>query len=480
MHPLLLLVATSWLLPASLGRGMRASPHPTSVSEQEPPERHDKPRLRRGEQQYCDDGYCFNCDLFDCFHRTSNECNKELYNICEPDHIKDLLRQHAPSATPTTRPPTVAKRPLVLEKSSHPVIVSLGGLPRGWQAAHPRLMDEVKMTVRPFALRRLMKCKEEWDLDADITGVSLVPGRIPGRPASVLFKVRTSAEVSGFADVFQFYIETCMERGRGDLSKRLKALDPNVFDNLLLSTGSFDPRDVNNDPTPSPTEAAETFPLEAIPVVPAPQFDEGNGNNLIMWLIGLTASLILLVLCCLMAWWCAKKRRDAAEVEAMKTAMMIRGAPGGASSGRCRHKPKHVYVPTQRKSSHPRASKSRHVEANKRRNEAGGKKKRTRAAEKSTSNLKATSESFQIVPYHPRTLQRPDPPGTGRPDPPGDGVLRSTEIVPYRPPQTLQHSSTEIVPYHPIPRQQRQQRTRSKSIPNRDEDSMLGLGFWMT
>ena len=522
MHPLLLLVAAAWLLPATLGRGLRAPSHPTSVSEQEPPERHDSSRLLRR----CKNSQCFNCDLFDCFHRTSAECNREVYNICDPDEIPELFPVPAPrTAAPTNRatPPPVAK-PLVLEKSSHPVIVSLGGLRSGWQTANPGLMDHVKKSTRLFSLPRLMKCKEEWDVPTDITGVSLVPGRIPGRPDSVLFNVQISAEIRGFADVIQDYVERCMERGRGDLTQRLKELDPNVFDDLSVITGSFDPRDVNNNPTPSPTdpvqqvEAAKTFPpspavvvgavgavpipavpatppppaipaapaIPVVPVFPAPQSGEGEegnegeegdkkGGNLLadnMWLIGLAASSILLFFPCVMISRRAKKKRDAAKIEAKKTAMMMnqlkfgmsentastgissapdpRATAGALSAldsliavsaaakpsqphspaptppmasvvknGQPKQGPKkgqlnQGYVPTRRKPSRPHASKSRPVEATKRRNEAGGKKKPTRAAVQSKSNLKATSDSTQIVPYRPKTQQqRPDPPGAG-------------------------------------------------------------------
>ncbi|EJK45172.1 hypothetical protein THAOC_36227 [Thalassiosira oceanica] len=372
-----LLVAAAWLLlvPSSFSRGLRVSSDPTSVQE---PKRHDIPHLRQGPRpKNCQNSQCFNYDLFDCFHRTSAECNKDNYNIANPGEFPQF-KSPAPTVTPPTKRPTVTK-PVVLERSNHPIIVSLGRLPSGWQKAHPALMDQVKTSVRLFALQSLMNCKAGWDVPAEITGVTIVPGRIPGRLDSVLFSVQISAEIRGFADVIQGYVETCMEMGRGSLIQRLKALDPNVFANLSIITGSFDPLDVNNNPTLRPTdsvqqiEVAETFPpspvvvaaipsIPSVPAIPAPQFGEGKerdegveggegddegedegegGGSLLaenMWLIGLAASSILLVFPCVMISRRAKKKREAAKVEAKKTAMMMNqlksaGAPGGASGG---------------------------------------------------------------------------------------------------------------------------------------------------
>mmetsp|Transcript_24843 Transcript_24843/g.58991 ORF Transcript_24843/g.58991 Transcript_24843/m.58991 type:complete len:650 (-) Transcript_24843:138-2087(-) len=371
-----LLVAAAWLLlvPSSFGRGLRASSDPMSVQE---PKRHDIPHLRQGPRpKNCQNSQCFNYDLFDCFHRTSAECNKDNYNIANPGEFPQF-KSPAPTVTPPTKRPTVTK-PVVLERSNHPIIVSLGRLPSGWQKAHPALMDQVKTSVRLFALQSLMNCKAEWDVPAEITGVTIVPGRIPGRLDSVLFSVQISAEIRGFADVIQDYVETCMEMGRGSLIQRLKALDPNVFANLSIITGSFDPLDVNNNPTLRPTdsvqqiEVAETIPpspvvvaveaIPSVPALPAPQFDEGKerdegvegdvgedegdnegdgGSSILsekMWLIALAASSILLVFPCVMISRRAKKKREAAKVEAKKMAMMMNqfkstGAPGGASGG---------------------------------------------------------------------------------------------------------------------------------------------------
>ena len=251
-----------------------------------------------------------------------------------------LWKSPEPTVAPTKRPPTppTVTKPVFLERSSHPIVVSLVGLPKGWQATRPNIKDQVQMTVRLFALQSLRNCKTGWGVPSEITGVAIVPGRIFGRPDSVPLNVKISSEVRGYSSVIQGYVETCIEFGKGSLIQRLKALDPNVFVNLAISTGSFDPRDVNNDPTPRPTdpvqqvEAAETFPpspvVAAVVAIPADDVeDEGQGgSNLLtenMWLIALAASSILLVIPCVMISRRAKKKREAAKVEAKKSAMMM-------------------------------------------------------------------------------------------------------------------------------------------------------------
>ncbi|EJK54555.1 hypothetical protein THAOC_25806 [Thalassiosira oceanica] len=344
MHPFLLLVASAWLLPVpSFGRGLRAAAsHPKS--------RHDIPRLLQGQRpESCSRIQCYNYDFAACFHATSAECNKEIYDLAMPEDFR--WKSPAPTVTPTKRPPTppTVTKPVFLERSSHPIVVSLGRLPTGWQTARPNLKDQVNTSVRLFALRSLANCKTGWDVPSEITGVSIVPGRVPGRSDSVLLSVEISSEVRGFAAVLQGYVETCIEFGKGSLIQRLKALDPNVFANLAISTGSFDLQDVNNNPTPRPSdpvqqiEVVETFPpspvvVEAFPVVPADEGEEGDegGSNVLtenMWLIALAASSILLVFPCVMISRRAKKKREAAKVEAKKSAMMMNQLMSGRASG---------------------------------------------------------------------------------------------------------------------------------------------------
>ncbi|EJK51682.1 hypothetical protein THAOC_29124 [Thalassiosira oceanica] len=228
------------------------------------------PRLRAVGPASCQSNQCYNPYFLACFHETSAECNKKLYDLDGPVDWTSVEPTGAPSVRPTERP--AAAEETETEESSHPLLVGLDGLPDGWQGADGTLVDRVRSSALSFVSRSLPVCIAGWDVAAEIIDVKAVEGRLPGRSpdSTVLFDVRLNAE-SGLSEIISKKVVDCVKSERDGLVPRLREIAPAVFADVSVEAESFDWDDVM---TLGPTSLAPTTSPEVEAVAVAEEVTE--------------------------------------------------------------------------------------------------------------------------------------------------------------------------------------------------------------